>query len=90
MEDVPAADTFTVEDCVSVKSTGPKEVTVEANFDIKWLKSTFFRRVIEGGTLPDVTKWLEAYLIKMRDVCILITLSLSWLIFSINNIFFNW
>eukprot|EP00604_Paraphysomonas_vestita_P002774 CAMPEP_0174820784 /NCGR_PEP_ID=MMETSP1107-20130205/4821_1 /TAXON_ID=36770 /ORGANISM="Paraphysomonas vestita, Strain GFlagA" /LENGTH=445 /DNA_ID=CAMNT_0016036771 /DNA_START=318 /DNA_END=1652 /DNA_ORIENTATION=+ len=68
MEDVPAADTFTVEDCVSVKSTGPKEVLVEANFDIKWLKSTFFRRVIEGGTLPDVTKWLETYLIKMKDI----------------------
>lgn len=30
--------------------------------------------MIEGGTLPDVTKWLETYLIKMKDVFYFITL----------------
>jgi hypothetical protein len=92
MEDVPAADTFSVEDCISVrpslppllpspthhstlsvdvvqvKAVGAKEVTVEATFDIKWIKSTFFRRVIEGGTIPDVTRWLETFLVKMTEV----------------------
>jgi hypothetical protein len=81
MEDIPAADTFTVEDCISVtlppspscdlpqvKASGPREVTVEATFDINWIKSTFFRRMIEGGTIPDVTKWLEAFLVKMISV----------------------
>jgi hypothetical protein len=42
---------------------------VEANFEIKWIKSTMFRRMIEGGTIPDVTKWLENYLQRMKEVC---------------------
>jgi hypothetical protein len=81
MEDVPAADTFSVEDMIAVrfltllpcvpriplmthcdttviqvKSLGPNEVSVEANFEVKWIKSTIFRRMIESNTNPDVTK----------------------------------
>jgi hypothetical protein len=61
---------------LQVRASGAREVTVEATFDINWIKSTFFRRMIEGGTIPDVTKWLEAFLVKMISVPL--SLSLPW------------
>lgn len=40
LEDVPAADTFTVEDTVQVSSSGPGETIVSVSFEVKFVKST--------------------------------------------------
>ena len=61
LEDVPAADTFSVEDVLIVKSIGEDKINIDITFEVKFIKSTMFKYVIESNTNSEMTKWLEAF-----------------------------
>lgn len=72
LEDVPAADTFSVEDTISVRSLegggggGGGRVAVEITFEVKFIKPTMFKYVIESNTNTEMTKWLEAFHFSLK------------------------
>jgi len=43
LEDVPAADTFSVEDVCIVRTAGADKVTVSISFEVKFVKSTMLK-----------------------------------------------
>jgi hypothetical protein len=60
LEDVPAADCFSVEDVISVKKAykegeNPK-IDVQISFEVKFVKSTMMKYFIESNTETQVTK----------------------------------
>lgn len=60
LDDVPAADTFSVEDMLSVQQT-EGGATIEITFEVKFLKTTMFRYLIDKSTTTEMTKWLHAF-----------------------------
>jgi hypothetical protein len=70
LEDVPAADTFSVEDMLSVRRVDDGHVRVEITFEIKFLKTTIFRFLIEKSTTPEMTKWLELFFEYAQQRCL--------------------
>jgi hypothetical protein len=78
VEDVPAADTFTVEDVCAVRSIGQDKITVDIMFEVKFVKSTMLKYLIESNTNTEMTKWLDEFFKVMKQVklfskkCILI------------------
>jgi len=58
---VPAADTFSVEDVLIIKSIGEEKINIDITFEVKFIKSTMFKYVIESNTNSEMTKWLEAF-----------------------------
>lgn len=70
LEDVPAADTFSVEDTISVRRVDDGHVRVEITFEIKFLKTTIFRFLIEKSTTPEMTKWLELFFEYAQQRCL--------------------
>jgi len=65
LEDVPAADTFSVEDIVAVQRVDDDNVSVEITFEVKFIKSTLFKYVIESSTNTEMSKWLEVYFMSL-------------------------
>ncbi len=72
LEDVPAADTFSVEDVVIVRRIGraasssavsnhSDRCSIEIYFEVKFHKSTFIRWVISSNTTTEMTKWLTTF-----------------------------
>lgn len=43
-------------------------VTVEITFEVKFIKSTMFKYMIESSTVGEMTKWLEAFFNHLRTV----------------------
>ncbi len=58
---MPAADTFSVEDVLIIKSIGEEKINIDITFEVKFIKSTMFKYVIESNTNSEMTKWLEAF-----------------------------
>lgn len=69
LEDVPAADCFSVDDSIVVRSSGEKEVTVDISFEVVFLKSTFLKRMIEGPTNSEMKKWMDEFFKHLLKVC---------------------
>lgn len=69
LEDVPAADTFSVEDVIAVKSieNGTK-VEVEISFQVQFIKSTYLKYMIERSTNSEMAKWLEAFFSNLKKL----------------------
>jgi len=61
VEDVPAADTFAVEDVCFVRSLGADKVSVDLGFEVKFVKSTMLKFLIESNTNGEMTKWMEEF-----------------------------
>lgn len=58
MENVPAADCFTLEDRWLIAPTNPDApeeggLAVRTSFEVRFVKSTFFRKIIEGRSRND-------------------------------------
>lgn len=70
LEDVPAADTFSVEDTVVVRSAGTESVLVDITFEVKFVKNTFLRSMIENPTNSEMKKWLQAFYDHIYKICI--------------------
>lgn len=68
LEDVPAADTFSVDDMLSVEAADDG-VRVQITFEVKFLKTTMFRYLIDKSTTSEMTKWLEVFFVHM-DRCV--------------------
>ena len=90
LEDVPAADTFTVEDVVTVRRPDAHEIlrgegegegegdgeggahsdrciVVEISFEVRFIKSTFLKYMIETNTISEMTKWLQAWVAHIYE-----------------------
>ena len=67
LEDVPAADTFSVEDMLAVHIIDDENVFVEITFEVKFIKSTLFKYVIESSTNAEMGKWLEVYFNELSN-----------------------
>ena len=67
IEDVPAADTFSVEDMIAVHKLDDNNVFVEITFEVKFIKSTLFKYVIESSTNAEMGKWLEVYFVSLGN-----------------------
>eukprot|EP01031_Cornospumella_fuschlensis_P032380 gene32380-39157_t len=68
LEDVPAADTFSVDDTLEVTAAGDS-VVVTITFQVTFLKSTFLRGMIESPTNSEMKKWLTAFFEHLKAVC---------------------
>lgn len=58
LEDVPAADCFTVDDVVQVHAIDATHVKVTVMFEVHFIKSTFLKSMIEGPSVSEMKKWL--------------------------------
>ena len=68
LEDVPAADTFSVDDCLYVKAISATAVQVEVTFQVTFIKSTMMRYIIEKSTNGEMNKWLETFCNHIKKV----------------------
>lgn len=64
LDDVPMADSFSVEEAVIVRPVGEADsmVNVEIYLEVKFIKYTMLKSLIESNTNGEVTKWLNEYL----------------------------
>jgi hypothetical protein len=77
LEDVPAADTFTVDDALEVtalpsadgSSSSSSSVTVTISFQVTFVKSTFLRAMIESPTNSEMKKWMAAFFEALKRRC---------------------
>jgi len=61
LEDVPAADTFSVEDTLVIRVLDETTVSVEITFQVHFLKSTMMKYIIEKSTNGEMARWLETF-----------------------------
>lgn len=66
VEDVPGCTTFTVETMLVVTALNPndpksKGVRVEIQYEIKFVKSTMLKYMIQSATDKDMNTWLKSY-----------------------------
>lgn len=59
VEDVPMTDCFFVAEMIRVERVGKKEVSISMFFDIRFVKSTFFKSIITRTTKGEVSKSLQ-------------------------------
>eukprot|EP01039_Chlorochromonas_danica_P000763 gene763-828_t len=69
LEDVPAADCFSVDDCLEVTASGPDAVKVTITFQVTFVKSTLMKTFIESPTNSEMKKWLGAYFEHLQKKC---------------------
>eukprot|EP00981_Chlorochromonas_danica_P012340 scaffold4841_cov259-Ochromonas_danica.AAC.13 len=69
LEDVPAADCFSVDDCMEVGASGPDAVKVTITFQVTFVKSTLMKTFIESPTNSEMKKWLAAYFEHLQKNC---------------------
>jgi hypothetical protein len=51
-----------------VVAVGPNEVQVSLTFEVKFVKSTMFRRLIESSTNTEMMKWLVDFFAYLKKV----------------------
>lgn len=66
VNDVPMADCFYVDDRMLVEPTPDGGVALTAAFEVRFVKRTMFRKVINGTSGSEVTKGLKGYEAYMR------------------------
>lgn len=69
MDDVPGASTFTVEDMVAVRSISPGKISLEINFEVHFIKATYFRFMIENSTGAEMQKYFKDFFQHLKRVC---------------------
>lgn len=72
LEDVPAADCFSVDDTLEVQAKGDNEVSVTISFQVTFIKSTMMKTFIEGPTNTEMKKWMAAFFEHLKKVCSLV------------------
>ena len=66
LDDVPMADAFSVEDVIVVRATDANTVQLDVYLEVKFLKYTMLKSVIESNTNSEVTKWLQDYVAALK------------------------
>jgi hypothetical protein len=51
-----------------VKSLGDDRITIEITFEVKFIKTTMFKYVIESSTNAEMAKWLEQFFVSLKEV----------------------
>lgn len=69
MEDVPGASTFTVEDMIAVKTISKDKISLEINFEVRFIKSTMFRVFIEKSTGAEMQKYFIDFYAHVKRIC---------------------
>jgi hypothetical protein len=67
VEGVPMADCFFVHDCIRVENCGAKQVAVFMQFDVTFIKSTMFKRIIARTTTSEVSAVLQGLAAFMTE-----------------------
>lgn len=57
---------------LQVTDIGNGEVHVDVSMEVKFIKSTMFRRLIESNTNSEVTKWLLEFFKYLQKVLLLL------------------
>ena len=68
LKDVPGAETFTVDESMTVRSIGVDSVSLQISWELSWLRESFFKSLIESNTNNEMQKWNDAYLNTMLEV----------------------
>lgn len=68
LEDIPAADAFSVDDVMAVTAIGENQVSIEISFQVTFVKSVFFviKNLIETNTNSEMKKWLQEYFVHLK------------------------
>mmetsp|Transcript_8779 Transcript_8779/g.14599 ORF Transcript_8779/g.14599 Transcript_8779/m.14599 type:complete len:260 (-) Transcript_8779:1182-1961(-) len=61
LKDVPAADCFSVEDTVVVRALDAKSVRIDISFEVKFVKNTMMKFMIERSTNGEMMQWLKTF-----------------------------
>jgi len=67
VQDVPLTDCFYLDDRLLVEANGHGGVTVNLRFEVRFIKSTMFRRIIERTTKDEFLKGTERFRQKMVE-----------------------
>lgn len=65
LEDVPCADCFSVDDLCAVIVKPEGKLEIELSFEVKFVKSTMLKYMIENNTNTEMKKWLEKFAANM-------------------------
>ena len=65
LEDVPCADCFSVDDLCAVIVKPDGKLEIELSFEVKFIKSTMLKYMIESNTNTEMKKWLEKFAANM-------------------------
>eukprot|EP00981_Chlorochromonas_danica_P014046 scaffold7245_cov197-Ochromonas_danica.AAC.6 len=70
LEDVPAADCFSVDDTLEVASAvGGSGVLVTISFQVTFVKSTMMKSLIVGPTNSEMKKWMTTFFDYLKKAC---------------------
>ena len=67
VNDVPMTDCFYVEDCLLVSSNPEGGVYVSIRFDLCFVKSTMFKKIISMNAMKDVSKFQAGFVQYIQD-----------------------
>ena len=68
LKDVPGADTFSVDESMTIRPIGAHSVSLQVSWELQWLRETFFKSLIESNTNNEMKKWQTAYVNTMLEV----------------------
>ena len=69
-EDIPAGNTFSVEEAVVVRTLGANRVAVDMSFEVKFLLRTILKMAIESNTNTDMRRWVKAFFDRTKAHCV--------------------
>lgn len=69
LKDVPGADTFSVDESMTIRPIGAHSVSLQVSWELQWLRETFFKSLIESNTNNEMKKWQTAYVNTMLEHC---------------------
>ncbi len=67
VHDVPLTDCFYLDDRLLVQSTEDGGIILTSRFEIRFIKSTMFRRIIERTTKDEFLKWADRFRKLLAD-----------------------
>lgn len=68
LEDVPAADAFSVDDVIAASVVSEGKISVDISFQVTFLKGTMMKYIIERSTNAEMSKWLEVFFQHLKKV----------------------
>ena len=69
-EDIPAGNTFSVEEAVVVRTLGANRVAIDMSFEVKFLLRTILKMAIESNTNTDMRRWVKAFFDRTKAHCV--------------------
>ena len=70
MEDIPAGNTFSVDEALIARNIGANRVAVDMSFEVKFIARTILKLAIESNTNADMKKWVKAFFDRTKAHCV--------------------